>query len=121
MRRVREQLEEEYANPPTLEALAMAVDRNVTHVATAFRQTYGTSIGDYVRHVRVWKTRKLVEHPSIPLAEVAQLGGFADQSHFGRIFKHRFAMTPGEYRRRTTRMMTTVPAGVAVPEEDAGV
>ncbi len=117
VRHVREQIEDEYGNPPTLKALAMAVDRNVTHVATVFRATYGKSIGDYLRDVRVWKTRKLVEDASIPLAEVAQRGGFADQSHFARIFRRRFAMTPGEYRRRTARVMAIMPAAVSTAKE----
>jgi AraC family transcriptional regulator len=100
IRAVRDWIEEQYAHPPTLQAIAVAVDRDVSHVASVFRRTYGKTIGDYVRDVRVWRTRKLVEDSSVPLAEVAQRGGFSDQSHFGRLFKQRFAMTPGEYRRR---------------------
>jgi AraC family transcriptional regulator len=100
IREIRERVEDEYADPPTLAALAGAVGREASYVANAFKRTYGKSIGDYVREVRLWRTRKLVEDSSIPLAEVAQRGGFADQSHFARLFKRRFAMTPGEYRRR---------------------
>lgn len=100
IRQVRDRIEDEYADPPTLAAIAQWVDREVSHVANVFRRTYGKSIGEHVREVRIWRTRKLVENPAIPLAEVAQCGGFADQSHFARLFKRRFRMTPGEYRRR---------------------
>ncbi len=103
IREVRDWIEEEYADPPTLQAIAAVVGRGVSHVASVFRRTYGKTIGDYVRDIRVWRTRKLVEDSSVPLVEVAQRGGFADQSHFGRLFKQRFAMTPGEYRRRAAR------------------
>lgn len=103
IREVRDWIEEEYAGPPTLQAIAAAVDRDASHVASVFKRTYGKTIGDYVRDIRVWRTRKLVEDSSVPLVEVAQCGGFADQSHFGRLFKRRFAMTPGEYRRRAAR------------------
>jgi len=100
IRRVRDWIEEEYANPPTLGAIAAAVDRNESHVATIFKKTYGKTIGDHLRDIRVWRTRGLVEDASVPLAEVAQRAGFADQSHFGRVFKRRFAISPYAYRRR---------------------
>lgn len=98
---VRERVEADYADPPTLAAIAASVNRDVSHVATTFRKAYGTTIGDYVRDVRIWRLRRLVEDASIPLADVAQLGGFADQSHFARLFRRRFRMTPGAYRQRT--------------------
>jgi AraC family transcriptional regulator len=105
IRRIRDRIEDEYANPPNLKAIASDVQRNASHVATAFRLTYGKSIGEFVRDVRIWRSRGLLDDPSIPLAEVAARGGFADQSHFARLFKRRFAMTPGEYRLRMTRGM----------------
>jgi AraC family transcriptional regulator len=101
--RVRERLEGEYANPPTLQAIARDVQRDVSHVAKTFRRAYGKSIGEYVRELRVWRTWRFVEATSIPLADIAQIAGFADQSHFARIFKRRFGVTPGAYRSRKRR------------------
>lgn len=98
---VRDRIEDEYDDPPTLRAIARDVERNVCHVAATFRRIYGKSVGQYVRDVRIWRTRALLEDASIPLAEVAARGGFADQSHFARLFKRRFSMTPADYRRRT--------------------
>jgi AraC-like DNA-binding protein len=98
--RVRERLETEYADPPALAAIAAGVERDASHVAATFRKAYGTTIGDYVRAVRIWRSRRFVENPSIPLAEVAQLGGFSDQSHFTRLFRRYLGMTPAAYRRR---------------------
>lgn len=101
--RVRERLEDEYADPPTLRSIARDVQRDVSHVANTFRRAYGKSIGAYVRELRVWRTRRFVEDTSISLAHIAQFGGFADQSHFARIFKRCFGVTPGVYRRRLSR------------------
>jgi AraC family transcriptional regulator len=100
LRQVHDRLEDEWAHPPTLAEIATTVDRATSHVANAFKRTYGKSIGEYVRDVRIWRTRKLVEDGSISLADLAQRAGFADQSHFARLFKRHFRMTPGEYRRR---------------------
>jgi AraC family transcriptional regulator len=101
IRSIRDRIEDEFADPPALCTLAREAGRDPAHVATTFRRAYGKSIGALVRDIRIWRTRRLLEDPAIPLAEVAACGGFADQSHFTRLFKCRFAMTPGQYRRRT--------------------
>ena len=100
IRVVLDWLEEEYATPPTLQAIGAEVGRDESYIATTFKRTYGKPIGQYVRDLRLWRTRGLVEDASLPLAEVAQRGGFSDQSHFGRLFKERFSMTPRQYRER---------------------
>ncbi|MBV8331409.1 MAG: helix-turn-helix transcriptional regulator [Candidatus Eremiobacteraeota bacterium] len=98
--RVRERLEEQLARPPSLTALARDVERDVSHVATTFRRSYGKTIGEFVRDARLWRCLRSLEDRSASLSEVALQAGFADQSHFGRYFKRRFGMTPGAYRAR---------------------
>jgi AraC family transcriptional regulator len=100
IRRIRERLEDEYADPPSLQTIAADVGRDESHVATTYKKAFGRSIGEHVRELRLWRVRRLVEDASVSLVEVAQIAGFSDQSHFGRLFKKRFSMTPGEYRRR---------------------
>lgn len=98
---IREQLDEQYLNPPSLAALSATVDRDAAYVAASFKSVYGTPIGEYVRQLRLWHVRKLLDtDPSIGLAEVAQRGGFADQSHLTRHFKRQFSIPPAQYRRR---------------------
>jgi AraC family transcriptional regulator len=101
IRIVRQLIEDCYADPPTLASIAATVQREVSHVASTFRRTYGLSIGEYVRQLRLWHSRTLLEDGGVPLAEVAMSAGFSDQSHFTRAFKRHFRMTPGEYRRRS--------------------
>jgi AraC-like DNA-binding protein len=101
VRSVRDRLEDEYGTPPCLSDIANGVDRDVSHVATTFRETYGTSIGEYVRNLRLWHARPLLDDASQSVADVAACVGFADQSHFTRRFKQRFGITPARYRTRT--------------------
>lgn len=98
---VRERLESEYLEPPTLAALGQMVRRDPAYVAATFKRVYGKSVGTYVRHLRLWQARRLLTtEPECPSSELAQRCGFADQSHFIRQFKRQFALTPLEYRRR---------------------
>jgi len=99
--KIREQLEERYADPPTLAELAGAVDRDAAYVAATFKRAYGSSVGGYLRHLRLWQARRTMDSDkSLNLSQVALQCGYADQSHFTRHFKRLFSVTPGEYRRR---------------------
>lgn len=98
---VRDRLEAEYLEPPTLADLGHMVGRDAAYVAATFKRVYGKSVGTYVRHLRLWQVRRLLTtEPECTSSELAQRCGFADQSHFIRQFKRQFAMTPLEYRRR---------------------
>jgi AraC family transcriptional regulator len=98
--KVRDRVESEYSSPPTLSEIAAMVERSPSHVATAFRRVFGHSVGEYVRGVRLWRARTLLDDGATSLAAIAQRTGFSDQSHFCRIFKRRFGLTPGAYRTR---------------------
>jgi AraC-like DNA-binding protein len=101
IRTVREQLEERYADPPSLADLARAVDRDAAYVAATFKRIYGSSVGVYLRQLRLWQARRAMDSdPHLSLSQVALQCGYADQSHFTRHFRRLFSITPGEYRRR---------------------
>lgn len=98
---IRERLEEQYADPPTLTDLARSVDRDAAYVAATFKRMYGASVGHYVRRLRLWQACYCMQHDKqTSLVEIAQQCGYADQSHFARQFKRLFHITPREYRQR---------------------
>ena len=101
IRTIREQVEANYEQPPTLAELARSVKRDPAYVAATFTRVYGSSVGTYLRQLRLWKARSCLDaDPECSLAVVAQRCGFSDQSHFTRHFRRLFQLTPGEYRRR---------------------
>jgi AraC family transcriptional regulator len=87
-----------FAAPPTLQALAAEVSVHPTHLARAFRQHYGCTVGDLVRDLRVAFAKERIRS-GCALADVAAEAGFADQSHFTRTFRIATGMTPAEWRR----------------------
>lgn len=97
---VREQLDVSYSATPTLASLARSVDRETAYVAATFKRVYGTSIGLYLRELRLWKARSRMERDDASLAMIALDCGYSDQSHFTRQFRRLFRMTPAEYRQR---------------------
>jgi AraC family transcriptional regulator len=98
LRRVQEQIEAQFAEPPSLEELAHEAGVHPMHLIRAFRQQYRCTIGDYVRRVRVECAARQLAVADVPLAQIAREVGFSDQSHFTRTFKQITGMTPARFR-----------------------
>ncbi|HEX6125056.1 MAG TPA: AraC family transcriptional regulator [Pyrinomonadaceae bacterium] len=89
--------DEFFENISTLD-LARQAGVHPVHLASVFRRFYGQTIGEYVQQLRVaHASRLLIGGRSF--AEIAYESGFADQSHFNRLFKRHTGMTPGAFRR----------------------
>jgi len=89
------------------------------HLIRAFRAETGMTPHAYQLDQRINHARQLLRAGGA-LADVAQLLGFADQSHFQRAFKQRVAMTPRAYQLgqgRTAADAARAPrsAGAAAP------
>jgi AraC family transcriptional regulator len=82
-----------------LRELADLVGVHPVHLARVFRAHYGVSVGEYGRRLRLDWAAAEVARSDMPLARIAARAGFADQSHFTRLFKERVGTTPAAYRR----------------------
>jgi AraC family transcriptional regulator len=86
-----------------LTELGDAVGVHPAHVARVFRAHHGVSVGEYARRLRLaWAAGELARTDT-PLAVIASHAGFADQSHFTRLFRQHLGITPARYREQTTR------------------
>jgi AraC family transcriptional regulator len=99
MARVIERLESDLAHAPALSELARDCGLHPSHLARAFRQSRGETLGDYVRRRRVEQAEAALARSDLPLAEIAAAAGFADQAHFTRVFRAHFGVAPGARRR----------------------
>ena len=48
---------------------------------------------------RIAKAQELLRYGDLPLAQIALAAGFAEQSHFSRIFKSIVGVPPGTWQR----------------------
>ena len=98
LEQTRELLREQYAAHLSLAEIATTVGVHPVHLAQAFRRFYHSTVGEYVRAQRIEFACRELTFSETPLAEIARLAGFADQSHFARTFKQRVGVPPSRFR-----------------------
>ena len=98
LKQCRERLASQPGVAITHQALAAQVRKHPVHLAKAFQRTYGETIGQYQRRLRLRKAAGLLQKQNMPLAEIALESGFANQAHLSRSFRCAFGMTPTQYR-----------------------
>jgi AraC-like DNA-binding protein len=96
IRRVRDFLQDCYASDVSLEELAAIAGLSRFHFCRVFGKEMGVSPSVYQTQLRIAHAKKLLLQ-GIPIATVASLIGFYDQSHFGWHFKRLVGVTPGSY------------------------
>ena len=79
-----------------LSALAAASDMSRFQLIRGFIRDVGTTPHAYRMQYRVRLARRYLLQGR-PIAETAQLMGFADQSHLTRAFLRQFGVAPGRY------------------------
>ncbi|VVN43656.1 helix-turn-helix domain-containing protein [Pseudomonas fluorescens] len=85
-----------------IESIARACNLSPTHFSRAFAATVGTPPHRWLVQRRTYKACDLLQRTNLSLSEIASLCGFADQSHFTRVFKKIIGTSPGVWKRRAT-------------------
>ena len=99
-RRARDLLDSNLSGEVQLGTLAAAeCGLSVRHFTRAFRQSVGVPPHRYLLKRRVELARQLLRDPTLTLLDVALACGFADQSHFTRVFTASVEVSPGMWRR----------------------
>jgi AraC family transcriptional regulator len=79
--------------------LAALIGYSASHLHRAFRRSLKESPRTFVMRRRVVKARRLMQDNDLPLCQIAIDCGFADQSHFNRVFVRLVGQNPGAWRR----------------------
>jgi AraC family transcriptional regulator len=100
--RVMDLLNAEYRNNLKVQDIANEIGVHPFHLSRVFRAVHRQTIGEHVHKLRVTYACQQLALPDNDLATVALSAGFADQSHFTRVFKEVTGITPGTFRRLAT-------------------
>ncbi len=90
----RRYLEDNLQSPPSLAALAKRAGMSSGKLNNCFRQLYGMTVAQYLRHKRLFKAKEMLQRGDLSVTEVAFLVGYHSPSHFSKSYKNKFGKLP---------------------------
>lgn len=88
---------EHYARKCTLNEVALKLGCHPVHLSRTFKTEVGVAFHDYVHQVRITHAKRLLGTRHMNVTRVAYEVGYADSSHFCRVFKEHTGQTPVEF------------------------
>ncbi|MDF2613752.1 MAG: response regulator [Clostridia bacterium] len=96
--KIKEYIEKNYSEQISLSTLANQLYLNKTYLSRLFKVEAGETLVEYITRVRMKKAMELLKESSVKVLEVANLVGYDDYRHFGKVFKKYYNLTPSDVR-----------------------
>ncbi|MFZ5872625.1 MAG: helix-turn-helix transcriptional regulator [Actinomycetota bacterium] len=113
LRRVRDRIDREYAQPLDVEALARGANMSAGHLSRAFRQAYGESPYSYVMTRRIERAMALLRRGDLSVTEVCFAVGCSSLGTFSARFTELVGVPPSTYRREAAGTTAGIPPCMA--------
>ncbi len=113
LRRVRDRIDREYAQPLDVEALARGVHMSAGHLSRQFRLAYGESPYSYLMTRRVERAMALLRRGDLSVTEVCFEVGCSSLGTFTTRFTELVGISPGVYRSERATATAGIPPCVA--------
>lgn len=113
LRRVRDRIDREYAEPLDVEALARGVQMSAGHLSRQFRAAYGESPYAYLMTRRIERAMALLRRGDLSVTDVCFTVGCASLGTFTTRFTELVGMSPGVYKRQESQATAGMPSCVA--------
>lgn len=113
LRRVRDRIDREYAQPLDVEALARGVHISTGHLSREFRRAYGESPYAYLMTRRVERAMALLRRGDVSVTEACFAVGCSSLGTFSTRFSELVGMPPSTYRREVNDAAAGMPSCLA--------
>jgi AraC-like DNA-binding protein len=113
LRRARDRIDREYAQPLDVDALARGAHMSAGHFSREFRRAYGESPYSYLMTRRVERAMALLRGGDLTVTEVCFAVGCSSLGTFSTRFTELVGVPPSVYRRQATRATAGMPPCVA--------
>lgn len=100
LRRVRDRIDREYAEPLDVRALARGVNMSAGHLSRQFRLAYGESPYSYLMTRRIERAMALLRRGDLSVTEVSFTVGCSSLGTFSSRFTELVGVPPSVYRER---------------------
>jgi AraC-like DNA-binding protein len=112
LRRVRDRIDREYAQPLDVEALAREANISAGHLSRKFKIAYGESPYSYLMTRRVERAMALLRRGDLSVTDVCFAVGCSSLGTFSTRFAELVGMPPSDYRDQTAHLDAGLPSCV---------
>lgn len=113
LRRVRDRIDREYAQPLDVDALARSIGMSSGHLSRQFKLAFGESPYSYLMTRRIERAMALLRRGDLSVTEVCFTVGCASLGTFSTRFSELVGMSPSVYRREAAQATAGLPSCVA--------
>jgi AraC-like DNA-binding protein len=113
LRRVRDRIDREYAQPLDVEALARGAHMSAGHLSRQFKLAYGESPYSFLMTRRIERAMTLLRRGDLSVTDVCFAVGCSSLGTFSTRFSELVGMPPSAYRREAARATAGMPSCVA--------
>ncbi|MGC2192789.1 MAG: helix-turn-helix transcriptional regulator [Candidatus Dormiibacterota bacterium] len=113
LRRARDRIDREYAQPLDVEALARGAHMSAGHLSREFKIAYGESPYSYLMTRRIERAMTLLRRGDLSVTEACFAVGCSSLGTFSTRFTELVGMPPSAYRREAARATAGLPPCVA--------
>lgn len=113
MRRVRDRIDRNYAQPLNVTELASSVYLSAGHLSREFRRIYGESPYAYLMTRRIERAMTLLRRGDLSVTEICFEVGFSSLGTFSSRFSQLVGVSPTVYRRDHSQAAVGIPPCLA--------
>ena len=113
LRRVRDRIDREYAQPLDVEALARGVHMSAGHLSREFKVAYGESPYSYLMTRRIERAMALLRRGDLSVTDVCFEVGCQSLGTFSTRFAELVGMPPSAYKRAAGKSAVDLPSCVS--------
>ena len=99
LRRVKDRIDREYAQPLDVDALARGAHMSSGHLSREFKRAYGESPYSYLKTRRIERAMALLRRGDLSVTDVCFAVGCSSLGTFSTRFTELVGMSPSAYRR----------------------
>lgn len=98
--KVQNYMEQNFRDKISLQDMAEIVSVTPWYLERVFKKYTGDSLNQYLIHLKLGYAQNLFRDTSKSIAQVAEEVGYDNPSYFSQLFKKKFGVTPGAYRKK---------------------
>lgn len=97
-------IRERVYTPVTVAEIADYAGYTPEHFSRLFKKESGFTTSEFIVSCKLYESKKLLKFTNMTIGEISSQLHFANQSHFQKLFKKKFQMTPLQFRNSNTQI-----------------